>query len=185
VPTVPVQEVKGIIEKSKGQTKLHILLMLNCGMTQQDISDLAPEEIDWCAGTITRRRSKTQQHEQTPTVCYRLWRATWTLLQHYGNRTGDHALLTKTGKTWVRDEIVGGKRHRVDAIRSAYRHFGIPYALKLFRKTGSTVLDRGYPDCVERYLGHVPRTVTDRSYVDPSQDRFDDAIAWLGRQFGL
>ena len=154
-------------------------------MTQADISDLKPEEIDWATGTITRRRSKTQHHEQTPIVCYRLWRKTWTLLQQYGNRTGDHALLTKTGKSWVRDEILDGKRHRVDAIRSAYRHLEIPHPLKLFRKTGSTVLNREYPDCVERYLGHVPRTVTDRSYVDPDQERFDKAIEWLGQQFGL
>jgi integrase len=185
VPTVPVQEVKGIVEKAKGQTKLHILLMLNCGMTQQDITDLKPEEIDWTDGTITRRRSKTQHQKQTPIVCYRLWGETWRLLQQYGNRIGNYALLTTTGKAWVRDEIIEGKRHRVDAIRSAYRHLKIPFTLKLFRKTGSTMLDREYPDCVERYLGHVPRSITDRSYVDPSQDRFDKAIAWLGRQFGF
>jgi len=106
---VPVREVKEIIEKARGQTKLHILLMLNCGMTQQDLSDLRPEEIDWSAGTITRRRSKTQHNEHTPIVCYRLWRETWTLLQQHGNRTRGHALLTTTGKAWVRDEILNGK----------------------------------------------------------------------------
>jgi hypothetical protein len=90
----------------------------------------APTEIDWTDGTVTRRRSKTQHQKQTPIVCYRLWGETWRLLQQYGNRIGDHALLTTTGKAWVRDEIIEGKRHRVDAIRSAYRHLKIPFTLK-------------------------------------------------------
>ncbi len=185
VPTVPVQEVKGIVEKAKGQTKLHILLMLNCGMTQQDITDLKPEEIDWTderspgedrrPSTRSRPQSSVTGSGGKPGDC----------CSSTANRIGNYALLTTTGKAWVRDEIIEGKRHRVDAIRSAYRHLKIPFTLKLFRKTGSTMLDREYPDCVERYLGHVPRSITDRSYVDPSQDRFDKAIAWLGRQFGF
>jgi hypothetical protein len=37
---------------------LHLLLMANCGFTQQDVSDLSQDEVDWQLGTITRKRSK-------------------------------------------------------------------------------------------------------------------------------
>ncbi len=47
VPTIQTDEVKRLLAAARGQLKLHILLMLNCGMTQQDISDLRPSEVDW------------------------------------------------------------------------------------------------------------------------------------------
>ena len=43
-------EVKKILAKAHGVLRLHILLFLNCGMTQQDISDLHPSEVDWDGG---------------------------------------------------------------------------------------------------------------------------------------
>jgi hypothetical protein len=38
---------------------------------------------------------------------------------------------------------------------------------------------------VELYLGHAPRTITQRSYVPPDVEKFDEAINWLGQQFGF
>jgi hypothetical protein len=78
---------------------------------------------------------------------------------------------------------VNGKRKTSDSIKSLYVHLKAGHTLKVYRKTGATMLNRQYPDCVEVYLGHAPRTVTERSYVDPDQDRFDEAIEWLGQQF--
>ncbi len=183
VPTIPVDEVRKILASAHGVLRLHLLLFLNCGMTQQDASDLRPGEVDWEAGRITRRRSKTEKMEQTPIVCYKLWPETFTLLKKFGHREGDHALLTHTGRPWVRDEIVNGKRKKSDSIKSLYVHLKAGHTLKLYRKTGATILNKQFPDCVELYLGHAPRTVTARSYVDPDQDRFDEAIRWLGQQF--
>jgi hypothetical protein len=154
-------------------------------MTQQDISDLHPAEVDWEAGRITRRRSKTEKEETTPIVCYVLWNETWNLLKKYGKRGGDQVLLTHTGRPWVRDELVNGKRRRSDSIKSLYAHLKVQHPLKRFRKTGSTTLDKQYPECVELYLGHAPRTITQKSYVTPSQDRLDEAINWLGEQCGV
>jgi len=185
VPTIPVDEVRKILAKTQGILQLHLLLFLNCGMTQQDVSDLHPGEVDWEAGRITRRRSKTEKMEQTPIVCYKLWNETFRLLTKFGHREGDHVLLTHTGRPWVRDEIVNGKRKKSDSIKSLYVHLKLDHTLKLYRKTGATTLNKQFPDCVELYLGHAPRTVTERSYVDPDQDRFDEAIEWLGQQFPI
>src|SRR5208337_5017953 len=92
VPTIPVDEVRKILTKTQGILQLHLLLFLNCGMTQQDVSDLHPGEVDWEAGRITRRRSKTEKMEQTPIVCYKLWNETFRLLTKFGHREGEGAI---------------------------------------------------------------------------------------------
>jgi integrase len=154
-------------------------------MTQVDVSDLHPSEVDWDEGRITRRRSKTEKKGTTPIISYVLWEATWALLKKFGHREGDHVLLTHNGRPWVRDEIVNGKRKKSDSIKSLYVHLKVKHPLKRFRKMGATVLDKRFPESVELYLGHAPRTITQKPYVPPDRDRFDEAIRWLGKQFGL
>ena len=80
---------------------------------------------------------------------------------------------------------MNGKRKKSDSIKSLYVHLKVGHTLKLYRKTGATILNKQYPDYVELYLGHAPRTVSQRSYVDPDTQRFDEAIGWLGQQFGV
>jgi integrase len=185
VETISVKEVRVILARASGVLRLHLLLFLNCGMTQVDVSDLHPSEVDWDEGRITRRRSKTEKKGTTPIVSYVLWEETWALLKKFGHREGDHVLLTHSGRPWVRDEIVNGKRKKSDSIKSLYVHLKVKHPLKRFRKTGATVLDKCFPESVELYLGHAPRTITQKSYVPPDRDRFDEAIRWLGKQFEL
>jgi integrase len=183
VETIPVHEVRAILDRANEVLRLHLLLFLNCGMTQVDVSDLHPSEVNWEAGRITRRRSKTEKKRTTPIVSYELWAETWALLKKFGHREGHHVLLTRTCRPWVRDEIVNRRRKRTDGIKSLYAHLKVRHPLKQFRKTGATVLDRRFPESVELYLGHAPRTITEKSYVPPDRDRFDEAIRWLGEQF--
>ena len=42
--------------------------MANTGMTQTDVSDLHPSEVDWERGRVTRKRSKTEDRASVPTV---------------------------------------------------------------------------------------------------------------------
>ncbi len=191
VPTIPVKDAKTLIEKASGQLKLHLLLMTNCGFTQIDISDLKPSEVDWKAGRIKRKRSKTEDHEDVPVVDYPLWPETWELLQKYGKRDGKHALLTESGKTWVRDFIKpNGKRSKVDAIKSNYVHLAkrlkYEFSMKLLRKTSATMLGRDQPDSiVTLFLGHSPRTIAARHYQAPDPARFDAAVAGLRTLYGF
>ena len=62
------QEVGALLKKASDRTTLYILLMLNCGMTQKDIADLQFSEVDWKAGRITRKRSKTRRYANVPEV---------------------------------------------------------------------------------------------------------------------
>ena len=49
-----VEEVKLLLQHAVPRTRLFLLLMLNCGMYQGDISDLTAAEIDGQAGRIIR-----------------------------------------------------------------------------------------------------------------------------------
>jgi hypothetical protein len=163
-------------------------------MTQVDVSELRDNEVDWTAGRITRKRSKTATCENVPEVCYQLWRSTFALLKQY--RSGsDRVLLTESGKPFIRKELVDGKLTKADGIASNFAHLrrklrkcqpGFKRSLKQLRKLGASLLEshHEYGRYVSYFLGHSPRTVKDRHYAVPSQELFDDAVAWLGQQLG-
>lgn len=189
IETFTKNEVREVVEKATGELKLQLLLMLNCGMTQIDISELAPGEIDWQEGVIERKRSKTRDASaKVPTVRYRLWAETLRLLRLYGHRTGSHALLNE-GKPWVRKGGEGGGR--TDGIGNRYdtlqKKLSFRRPLTCLRATASSKLDE-HPEH-SRYailfLGHAPSTIAAKHYVQPSQEQFDAAVRWLGQQFGF
>ncbi len=192
VPTMDPATVRKLIDAAPGQLRLHLLLMANTGMLQTDISDLAPSEVDWDRGRIVRKRSKTASHDAVPTVEYELWPLTAELLRKYGHRSGDRALLTESGKPWVRDEIrPDGKRSKVDSIKSNYIHvtdrLDLTAPMKLIRKTSASLLASHpvHQRFDSHFLGHSPRSIADRHYVRPDQSLFDQALSWLGQQYGF
>jgi integrase len=94
------------------------------------------------------------------------------------------------GREWVRDSIKpDGRRHRVDAVQSLWRHYAgsksVP--LKLLRKTSASLLDRHaeFGRFVQHFLGHAPQTVATTHYVRPAQDRFDEAMMYLAKTYGF
>jgi integrase len=190
VPTLTTAEVRALIEAAPGQLKLHLLLMLNCGYTQTDLANLRPDQVDWVEGRIRRKRSKTEDHDGVPEVDYPLWPLTFELLKLHGNRQGELVLLTKSGLAWVRDVLDdGGKRRKVDAIKSNYVHlakrgFALK-PLKVLRKTSTTLIEGHNPAYTSHFLGHSPRSIKDRSYVATNGATFDGVIAWLGEQYGF
>lgn len=188
-----IKEVKELLAAATEQTKLYLLLMLNCGMYQSDVSDLLKSEVDWSKGTITRKRSKTAHHPDTPEVTYKLWDETFKLLKKYKAKEGELALTTAKGKPLKQEEIVNGKLSKSDNIQSAYRRLQLNLKiaakdrkpLKLLRKTGAQTLESHKEFCrfVEFYLGRPPKTVTEKSYASKDQNNFNEALQWLGEQF--
>src|SRR5581483_7474991 len=67
-----VRKMLAVCDDFSEKTKLYLLLMLNCGMYQNDIAELHREDINWTKGTITRARSKTRERHG-PIVTYKLW----------------------------------------------------------------------------------------------------------------
>jgi integrase len=190
IETCSIETVRAIIASAPERLRCLFYLMLNCGFTQIDCSDLLLTEIDWQERTITRKRSKTSGGSSVPTVAYPLWSETFRLLQKFRNRDASkpQALLTKKGKIWVRNWIKSdGRRHNCDVINSCYQWVSVDGkpTLKVFRATSSTLLG-SHPEFhrfAQYFLGHAPSTRADKHYVKPSQSEFNRAVAWLGEQY--
>lgn len=140
IPTWSVEEAKRAVDAATGQLRLHLMLMINCGMTHIDISDLQDPEVDWESGRITRKRSKERNEKNVPTVQYLIWPQTLDLLRRYRSG-GKTVLLTESGKRWVRKEIVGGRLVKSNNINSNYAHLkrklSFRKPLKELRKTST------------------------------------------------
>jgi integrase len=195
IVTWTAEELQTALKAATGQLRLHLLLAANCGFGQRDISDLIQSEVDWEAGRIIRKRSKTSDHKAVPTVNYLLWPETFRFLKEYRTHPekSDRVLLTKSGEPWVWGKIVDGKLKSSDNVATNYSHLraklkGFTKPFKSLRKTGATLLDSHpeYHRFSKLYLGHAPDSIKDRHYVDASQlqPQFDAALLWLGRQLG-
>ena len=193
IVTYTPQEIKTTLEKAPGQLKLHLLLMLNCGHTQQDISDLLRTQIDLKEGTISRKRSKTRGKKKVPTVTYKLWKTTLEELKKWVAECKDEefALSTKNGKRWVRRRFKDdGTFTKTDSIVSNFRHVrattGIQKSLKVFRSTsGNLIADSPHRAMRTLFLGQSNILVADRRYANAPNKLLSKAIDWLGKQYGL
>jgi hypothetical protein len=96
--------------------------MLNCGMTQKDIADLAIAEVDWDEGRIIRKRSKTGDCESVPTVNYKLWPETFRLLrQERAQDSSELVLLNSNGSPlWTEQISAAGKYQKTDNVKNAF-----------------------------------------------------------------
>lgn len=188
-------ELKSIYNKAVDRTKLFLLLAMNCGFTQVDISDLTQAQVDFKAGTITRKRSKTKRHKKAPVVTYKLWKETLRLLQTFANKYGQRVLTTEDGTPLKQDTLDGDRRSKSDNIRSCFVRVleaaKIPpdqrKGFSAIRATSASLLEN-HPEFSryeQHFLAHAPHSVADRHYVVPSQHRFDDALEWLRQQYGI
>jgi len=202
------EEMKQFLGRANERTQLFFMLMLNCGFYSTDISALKLSEVDWRKGRIIKKRHKTGDYENVPTVDWLLWDETFRLLKKFKadpvpvddpkyDPADDLALRNEAGKPLRTSQIatkagstqVVGKRN--DNVKTAFnricRTLKIKKSAKQLRKTGPTKLDDH--ETFSRYsqllLGHAPRGVEAKSYKKPSQTQFDAAVKWLGSQFGF
>jgi hypothetical protein len=200
-PTFTNDEVKILLDNASERTQLYLLLMANCGFTQIDLSELRPDQVGWKEGRITRKRSKTEQHESVPEVSYPLWKRTFDLLKRFGKRKGDRVLVNEHGKPLKVEELRGGKLVKIDNVATAYARLvrklmkkkdGKPAlltkkkSLKAFRKTSPSRLeDSQFATCARWFGGWSPKSVADRHYITPPQVEFDRAVMWLAQSYGI
>lgn len=114
-------------------------------MTQQDMSDLPPDEVDWSTGIITRKRSKTNKYDSVPTVSYPLWKPTFELLKKERSSSKERVLLTSNGKTLKTERLdSSNKIQKTDAVRSSIRclaeNADIDFTLKMLKKTSDSLI---------------------------------------------
>ncbi len=178
------EELKALWAVVSGQTKLHVLLMLNCGFIGKDISDLRQDDVDWTQGVISRKRSKTARHEDVPVVRYNLWPQTFELLKKHRSKDAEVVLLTTGGKRWIETKQTDTFHHS-DKVASAMKYWlkraGVKRAPKALRATAASKLGEHsqYKFYAQYFLGQSPRTVADKHYVKPADKEFFEALAWL------
>ncbi len=187
VETFELAEVKTLLAKATDKTRLYMLLMLNCGMTQQDIADLTHKETNLKSGTITRKRSKTKKQANVPVVEYRLWAETIRLLKQLQDNRTERVIVTREGLPLVRRELVNGKYRVNDAVRQAWSKLNATKSPKYLRKTSASLLasNRDFNCVATLFLGHSPRGTAEKHYVKPAHEILNDAIEWLGKQYEI
>jgi integrase len=208
VKTFRLSELREILEFAKsygdGRVYLYLLIMLNCGFYQSDVSELTYRTVSLKKGVILKARSKTGKYK----VRYALWPETIAELRKHRNR--DKTKTDKAGNVLYLVNANGGElvpdcEGRIDNIASAYWNMRRAWAkkkakeaeeqggqkkkiepvkalaLKYLRKTGTTILSRHktfrYFTC--HYLADSPRGMEARHYRRPSNQQFAAALAWL------
>jgi integrase len=188
-----ISEVSSLLKSASDRTKLYILLMLDCGMTQKDVADLRQSEMDWAGGRIIRKRSKTGDYETVPELNYLLWPETLRLLvQERAPKSSDRALLNGGGNP-IWNELITpeGKYQKTDNVKNAFdrlrKQLGINKPLKSLKKTSASLLcdNEKYQGLQSIFLGHAPQSMSDRHYTQVPQRLLDQALCWLATQYGL
>jgi integrase len=191
IETFTPEEIRAMLDtcEDSQKTKLFILLMLNCGMYQNDIAELRKDEVDWTAGTLTRARSKTRERNG-PVVTYKLWPETFALLKKH-RAAGDLALTNEDGNPLVKFWIEGERMRRYDCIQAAWARLAckmglekIRLGMKHLRKTSATIL--GQHPQFKYFAGHFladsPKGMDQKHYVRPGDEEFFQAMDWLRGQ---
>ena len=193
IVTFTMDEIKSLLESASDRTKLFILLMLNCSYTQKDISDLQVSEVDWNEGRIVRKRSKTADCENVPTVNYFLWPETFRLLQQERALDSEDLVLRNNNGNpiWSEEITKEGKYKKNDNIKNAFdrlrKELSIAKPLKSLKKTSASLLrdNEKFSALASLFLGHAPQSMSDRHYTQVPQRLLDQAVTWLGQEYGL
>jgi integrase len=167
--------------------------MLNCGMTQKDVSDLRVSEVDWEVGRIARKRSKTREFEKVPRVDYLLWPETLRLLgQERAGDSSDRVLLNSNGSPfWTEDMGDDEKYRKTDNVKNAFDRLkattGIKKPMKSLKKTSASLIrnNENFASLESLFLGHAPQSMSDKHYAQVPQGLLDRAMEWLGRELGV
>jgi integrase len=188
-----LDEISTLLTESSDRTKLYVLLMLNCGMTQKDVADLLLKEVDWNAGYVKRKRSKTKDWKNVPEVRYVLWPETLRLLKQERSRKATGLVLLNENEKplWYEEVQPDGKLKKNDNIRNAFARLAkktkIKKPLKSLKKTSASLI-RGnskYASLESLFLGHAPQSMSEKHYAATPQELLDEAIVWLGGEYGL
>lgn len=191
-------EVRALYIKAKPRMRLYILMGVNLGYRQEDLSSLEKTMIDYATGLISRDRHKTSVPQPG-----KLWKITQDLLKVFQTKSNHPtlAVLTKHGKPIVfHSRSKSGNLNAMDSIKAKFAHLlrqcGITgHSFKDFRSTSATLLMNEYrptnitptksnKEIFDMFLAHGrPREVD--SYDSRDFSELHLATDWLLSYFGL
>ena len=178
------EEISKMLEVATARDRLSILLGLNCGAYYSDIASILKTELDLSAGTITRRRTKTQKISHAPIVRYRLWPETISAIKENLNTDPDQPLAFVTERGTVLADSDNGKNILSEAWGKMFKLSGISNGRshKHLRKTGCNTIanNRDFATVKILYLGNVDQSIA-AHYAD-SNNLLDEALDWLRSQ---
>lgn len=162
------RRIRDFLGELPDRFQLYALLALNCSMNNIDIAQLTHGQIDWGRSTLTRKRVKTEGHENVPVVRYKLWPETVRLLKQEMTAGGKDQLVLRDAAgapLYIAQVKDGGKVHHYDKIKSSWRdYFGRSekkeFTLRDFRYFGADLLEETrYETYQDAFLGHSPNSV--------------------------
>ena len=180
--------------------KLYLILMLNCGFTNSDLTKLAKSEVRLDEGRIVRQRTKTRRHRHPPVVNYVLWTRTLDLLRSHWSDHPSLVLTNRAGNPLGVSKLVQDGDQTKETVWTSIgrrfellkkKHTNMPQKQLMFlRKTGSTKIksDMRYMTLDSLYLGHSWANIADKHYNAFDGQPYaplDEAIRWLGSEFKI
>lgn len=186
-----VEQVHCLLQNSSPLMGACILLAINTGFTQVDLSTLEHSHIDWESGILKRLRNKTQVPSE-----YILWPETIAAVQavRTNAKKSKLLLLSDTGKPLVRESFKDdGRLVRVDSMTSMFWNLlkrcnltDGRLAFKLFRKTSADMLAQKYPPyVVDKFLAHTPAKMRTHYVNEHSTTEFKEALEYLRTTYKL
>ena len=188
VPAYATDHVRKVIVDMKPRFRLYALLGANCGMTNADIGRLTHDMVDLDEGTLTRRRGKTGENKNVPTVTYKLWKETVDLMRECQSSHETLFLTSLDGTSlWEQKHTEEVETARKDLLGLQWKRAKIKIPLKAFRSISATLLDGSdHARWRDYFLGHTAKVVGEKNYTAATverQQKFDEAIDWLEMQF--
>ena len=183
------EEIHTLYSAASERTKMYILLGLNCGFGQSDISDLRVGEVSIEAARVIRKRTKTGVHCQL-----KLWPLTVEMLKVHGHLDGkanDRVFLSKSGLPLVYEHFVDDKFKRTDAIRSAFfrlmKKTKIPSGRGFYslRKTAASEIEIIDSSVTSMFLAHSEKGLMKRFYAQRDWERLHIAQDRMLKRFTL
>lgn len=156
------QKVKAALPDDK---KLWILLCLNCGFRNTDLSHLKWSKVQ--GDRLLHQRVKLSRMDKAPVINYKLWDETQRLLKKR-KRTSDLVFTNRFRKPYHKIIQIKGTDTEYDGISNWWQKNRINYdlpRLDFLRKTGASFVARKNPLLTRIYLAETLTTVEDVSYV--------------------
>ena len=172
--------------------RVSMVLALNTGMTQQDLSDLKVGEVFLSKRPprIMRQRSKTGAESN-----HRLWTKSVEMLKPRLNGMKHHETVfqRRDGRPLVTQTLKDGRNTggRSDALGAAFKRLvhrvlgdDDPRRFRELRRTGADRCKQRKRGLEKMYLSHEDGEMS-AFYTKPAQDEFDQLLGWIGKDFGF
>ena len=198
------------LEHLSPRWQCYLLLILNCGFYESDLSSLFRSEVHFEKNgrgviptrcRIIRRRTKTIRRDSPPVINYKLWPITAKALHKQMHPTNDRLFTTRNGTPLKSEQINDDNtascyntmcrqwwrlRHEYKSTKGKFPDKKLMH----LRHTGSSTIatKKDFIWVKTLYLGDAPIEIADRHY-NPHDGQvykpLDEALQYLGKQFRL